>query len=64
MTAFFKPEFTVYDMLIDQTLKKGIMHVKMEILWDFDLEDFSRKFKNVLYGYCGRFMVIETYEQQ
>lgn len=63
MTAFFKPEFTVYDTLIDQTLKKGIMHVKMEILWDFDLEDFSRKFKNVFYGYCGQFVVIETYEQ-
>lgn len=29
-TAFFKLEFTVYDVLNDQTLKTGMMPVKAE----------------------------------
>lgn len=31
MTGCFKIGFTVYDTLIDQTLNKGVMHVKVEI---------------------------------
>lgn len=49
MIGFFKLGFTVYDTLIDQTLKKGIMHVKVEIFWVFYLEDSSRKFKKMFY---------------